>query len=97
MDWLIKNIDNINEKKLIEETDKFGNFSVLGVLCDLAYVRNSSPKLKKILKFCKPFNRQEIFFYRVAKSPLASKLTKENPVDIFFRWNFICNEVRYLH
>jgi len=97
LDWLIKNIDKINESELVDATSTLGDFSVLGVLCDLAYIRNSNPKFKKILKFCKPYNKQEIFFHRVAKSPLASKLTKENPIDTFSRWNFICNEVRYLH
>ena len=97
LDWLIRNIDKVNENKLIEYTEKLGNFSVLGVLCDLAYVRNPNPKFKRILKYCKPYDKQEIFFNRDAKSPLASKLSKENPIDTFIRWNFICNEVRYLH
>jgi len=97
LDWLIKNIDSIDENKIIEETKKLGDFSVLGVLCDLANDRNSHPKFNHILKFCKPHKKKEIFFNRVAKSRLATKLTKENPLDTFSRWNFICNEVRYLH
>lgn len=97
LDWLLRNVDKIDESKLLAETNKLGDFSVLGVLCDLANERSSHPKFEHILKFCKPNSNREIFFYRVVQSPLALKLTKENPIDTFSRWNFICNEVRYLH
>ena len=36
------------------------------------------------------------FFHRVAQSPLASRLARENAVDVFRRWNFLCSELRYL-
>jgi len=97
LDWLIRNVSKIDEDRLVKETKIQGNLSVLGVLCDLANDRSSHPKFEYILKFCKPFGNQEIFFNRVAKSPLASKLTMQSPIDTFSRWNFICNEVRYLH
>lgn len=97
LDWLIRNIAKIDDDKLVKETKIQGNISVLGVLCDLANERNPHSKFEHIIKYCKPYRNQEIFFNRVAKSPLALKLTLENPVDTFSRWNFLCNEVRYLH
>lgn len=45
---------------------------------------------------CNPNRRIEMFFYRLAKSPLAAKLTKGNSLTIFSRWNYLCNEIRYL-
>ena len=97
LDWFVRNIENLNEKKIIDATKKIGDLSVLGVLCDLASSRAPSPKFDKIKRLCKPCTKHEIFFHRVAKSPLASKLTKDNPDKIFSNWNFLCNEVRYLH
>jgi len=97
VDWLIKNMNKIDENKLIQQTKENGNLSVLGVLCDVAKSRYSNPKYDQIIRVCKPNNKLEIFFNRVARSPLAKKLTEENPLEIFSRWNFLCNEVRYLH
>lgn len=96
VDWLIHHIQTMNENKLLELTKKKGNLSVLGVLCDLARVKNPDPKFDRILKACIPNNKLEIFFHRVAKSPLAERLTKERPLEIFTHWNFLCSELRYL-
>ena len=97
LDWLIRNIKNIDEKKLIQKTKQTGDLSVLGVLCDLAKSRDSNPKYGFIIKSCTPNKKLEVFFHRVAHSPLATKLTQENALEVFSRWNYLCNEVRYLH
>ncbi len=96
LDWMIHHIEIIDEDKLLELTKEIGNLSVLGVLSDLARARNPHSKFDRIVKACKPNNKLEIFFHRVAKSPLAEKLTKEKPLEIFTQWNFLCSELRYL-
>lgn len=96
VDWMIHHIQTMDENKLLELTKEKGNLSVLGVLCDLVRAKNPDPKFDRIVKACTPNNKLEIFFHRVAKSPLAEKLTKENPLEIFTHWNFLCNELRYL-
>ncbi len=97
IDWLILNIKSIDVKRLIQKTKEKGDLSVLGVICDLAKCRESNSKLNHIIAECRPNNKLEVFFHRVARSPLATKLTQENPLEIFSRWNYLCNEVRYLH
>jgi len=97
LDWLIRNIKNVDEKRLIQKTKEKGDLSVLGVLCDLAKSRDSNPKFDHIIMSCIPNNKLEVFFHRVARSPLATKLTKDNALEIFSRWNYLCNEIRYLH
>jgi len=96
LDWMIHHIQTIDENKLLELTKKKGNLSVLGVLCDLARLKNPHHKFDRIVKACAPNNKLEIFFHRVAKSPLAERLTKENPLEIFIQWNYLCSELRYL-
>jgi hypothetical protein len=96
VDWLIHHIDQIDEKKLLEETGKRGDMSVLGVLNDIAYLRTPHPKFKEMMTACVPHNKIEPFFYRVARSPLASRLAQENNLEVFRRWNYLCNELRYL-
>jgi hypothetical protein len=97
LDWIIHHIDQIDEKKLLKETQKKGDLSVLGVLSDLAYHKNTDSRFKYFMAHCSPKQNREIFFKRVAQSPLAAKLTKENPLEIFLKWNYLSNEVRYLH
>lgn len=97
LDWLIHNINKIDETILLQTTKEKGDLSVLGVLCDLAKSRDSSPKYNNIIRSCRPNNKLEVFFHRVARSPLATKLTQDNALEIFSRWNYLCNEVRYLH
>lgn len=96
LSWLIHHIDEIDVDILLEETKTNGNLSVLGVLCDAALIKTQHVKFQKIIKDCKPVLQLEPFFKRVAKSPLALKLTQENALDVFRRWNFLCNELQYL-
>ena len=96
LDWLIHHIDEIDEEKLLQETKKWGELSVLGVLCDAAHLRNPHPKFERIMASCVPHERLEPFFHRVARSPLAMRLTRENALDVFRRWNYLCSELRYL-
>ena len=39
LDWLIHHIEQVDEQKLLQETRKRGDLSVLGVLCDAARSR----------------------------------------------------------
>jgi hypothetical protein len=97
LDWLTRHINQVNEDKLLEETKKQGDLSVLGLLCDLANNKTLNPKFKKIIENCQPENNVQIFFNRVAKSPLATRITKENALEQFRKWNYLCSELRYLH
>ena len=96
LDWLIRNIEQIDEDKLLGETRRRGDLSVLGVLCDAARQRKPHSRLERIIASCIPNERVEPFFYRVARSPLASRLARENVLDVFCRWNYLCSELRYL-
>lgn len=96
LDWYIRNIEKINADKLIQKAKEEGDLSVLGLLSDLAYARKKNEKFKYIKLVCNPNRKIEMFFYRVAKSPLATKITKEHSLKIFSRWNYLCNEIRYL-
>ncbi len=96
IDWLIRNIDYIDDSLLFEKTSSKGNIAVLGLLCDAANQKKSHVKFSKILKTCQPNDKLEIFFHRVAKSTFASKLAKENALPLFYKWNFVSNELRYL-
>ena len=96
LDWLIGHIGEIDEEILLQETKEKGDQSVLGVLCDAASMRKPHLKLDRIIASCLPNDRIEPFFYRVAGSSLASRLTKENPLEVFHKWNFLCSELRYL-
>ena len=96
LDWLIRHIDHIDEQILLRETKSIGDLSVLGVVCDAANLRNPQPKLQRIMQACERPKQLETFFKRVANSPLASRLARENAVDVFRRWNYWSNELRYL-
>jgi len=96
LDWLIHHIENIDEHKLLRESRQSGDLSVLGVLCDAARLRRPHPKFERIIATCAPHSRLEPFFHRVARSPLASRLARENALDVFRRWNYLCSELRYL-
>lgn len=96
IDWLIKNIDELDEYLLIDMTKSKGNLSVLGLLCDAAQQKNRNPKLNRITQACSPNKDLEILFHRVAKSKLASRLAKEQVFSLFTKWNFISNELRYI-
>jgi hypothetical protein len=94
--WLIHHIEQIDEQKLLQETREKGSLSVLGVLCDAARLRKQHPKFERIIAACAPHDKVEPFFQRVARSPLASRLARENALDVFRRWNYLCSELRYL-
>jgi hypothetical protein len=96
LNWLIHHIEGVDEEKLLQETRENGDLSVLGVLCDAARQRNPHPKFERVIAACVKHDMVEPFFYRVAKSPLASRLARENAVDIFRRWNYLSSELRYL-
>jgi hypothetical protein len=96
LDWLIHHVDQLDEQTLLESTAKRGELPVLGVLSDAASQRRPHPKLKWVMQHCAPNLTLEPFFRRVARSPLATCLTRENALDLFLRWNFLCSELRYL-
>lgn len=96
LNWLIRHIEQVDERRLLQKTQETGDLSVLGVLCDIAQWRNPHLKFERIIRACNPSERIEIFFYRVAQSPLASRLSRENALQVFRRWNYLCNELRYL-
>ncbi len=96
LDWLIGHIERINEGRLLQETQDRGDLSVLGVLCDAAHLRQPHPKFERIIRACARPDKEELFFHRVAKSQLAARLARENALEVFRRWNYLCNELRYL-
>ena len=96
LDWLIHHIEQVDEQRLLRETRTRGDLSVLGVLCDAARLRKPHPKFAGIMADCAPHDRTEPFFYRVARSPLALRLTREKALDVFRGWNYLCSELRYL-
>jgi len=49
LDWLIDHIEHINPEKLVQETGKRGDMSVLGVLCDAAHHWKPHPKFHQIM------------------------------------------------
>jgi hypothetical protein len=96
LDWLIQHIEEIDEEVLLRETGKVGDLSVLGVLGEAAQQRRPYPKFERIMASCMPHEKLEPFFYRVTRSPLALRLTREKALDIFRHWNYLCSELRYL-
>lgn len=96
IDWLIRHIEDIDDHVLLQKTLECGELSVLGVLCDAAHERNPHPKFQQIMRACVPNTKLAPFFHRVARSPLASRLARENAQPVFLRWNYWCNELRYL-
>jgi len=96
VDWLVRNIKKLNVLKLIDLTKQIGDITVLGLIADLAKQKYNDINFDYIIKSSKPNDKKEIFFYRVAKSKLATKLTIEQTLPIYEKWNFYCNEIRYL-
>lgn len=96
VDWLRTHIDEIDAQTLLDRTQATGDVPVLGVLCDLAHQATPDPKFQHIMAHCTPHVRLEPFFTSVARSPLATRLARENALDVFLRWNYWCEEVRYL-
>ena len=95
-DWFIRNINQVNIEKLVEITRQKGDITVLGLISDIARQKNNDSKYKYIIGLSKPNDKKEIFFYRVAQSKLASKITIEQSLPIYTKWNYYCNELRYL-
>ncbi len=96
LDWLIRHIDEIDDQRLIQLAAEQGDFSVLGFLCDAARQRRPHPRFDRIIGTCRPYREVTPFFYRVARSPLALRLTQEHPNAVFRRWNYLSSELRYL-
>ncbi len=96
LDWLIRHVEQIDEQVLLEKMPECGDLSVLGVLCDAARLRRPHSKFERLMRACAPHREVEPFFHRVARSPLASRLARENALDVFRRWNYLCGELRYL-
>ena len=93
--WLVRHIEQIDERKLLAHTQRIGDLSVLGLLCDAARERNPHETFGRVLRECKPHMPTEIFFHRVARSPLASQIARDNALEIFRRWGYVSNELRY--
>ncbi len=96
LDWLIQHVEEVDEETLLRETEESGELSVLGVLSEAAHQRKPHPKFERIMAACAPHDKLEPFFHRVARSPLALRLTRDRALDLFRRWNFLCSELRYL-
>ncbi len=96
LDWLIRHIQETDVPKLLQKTVECGDLSVLGVLCDAANQRFSHPKFEALIRACVPHRELVPFFHRVTRSPLASRLARENALDVFRRWNYLCSELRYI-
>jgi hypothetical protein len=96
LDWLVEHIEDINTDELIAETRQHGDLSVLGVIADAANQRRPNNKFVEIMLECPPNDEIEPFFHRVAKSALASQLAREQALDVFRRWNYLSNELRFL-
>ncbi|MEI6436229.1 MAG: hypothetical protein WCP32_15450 [Bacteroidota bacterium] len=96
IDWLIRYIDIIDSEKLLNTTLDKGDVTILGLVSDLAKQKRNSFKFEYLIKASKPNDKKEVFFYRVLKSKLASKLTIEQTLPIYDKWNFYCSELRYL-
>lgn len=96
LDWMIQHIDEIDENKLVQQTRQYGDLSVLGGLCDAADQYRPYPRFKQLMQQCAPNDELVPFFHRVARSPLATRLSLENNLELFRRWNYICSELHYL-
>jgi hypothetical protein len=96
LDWLMQHVEEIDEQILLQRTREVGDLSVLGVLCDAARQRKPHDKFEWLVYACVPHEQVVPFFHRVASSPLASRLARENGIDVFRRWNYLCSELRYL-
>ncbi len=96
LDFLIRNIDTIDVFELINLTKKEGDISVLGLVADMAKEKREDIRFDQIINESQPNSTKEIFFYRVAKSKFASKITIQETLPIYEKWNYYCNELRYL-
>jgi hypothetical protein len=96
LDWLLGHIDELDVEKVLDATRACGDLAVLGVLCDAANQRYPHPEFARLMNACSPNPTLVPFFHRVARSPLAHRLTEQSALDVFRRWNFLCSELCYL-
>jgi len=96
LEWLIRHIDELDPGELITQVRQRGDLSVMGVVADAARAKRPHGHFDQIIAACTPHERREPFFHRVAGSPLASRLARENSNEIFRRWNYYSSELRYL-
>lgn len=96
LDWMLKNKYQINPASLLKATRENGDLAVLGLLANAAHEQSPDAVFEKIMQGCKPNPSPDFFFFRIKNSKLASRLTMENPLPVFQKWNFWCNELRYL-
>lgn len=96
LDWLIRNVERVDARKLLRLTRQYGNLSVLGLLCDAAQQRRPHLTFERLMRGCRPAEPLTPFFFRVAKNRLALRLTQEGSLDVFRRWGYLSNELRYL-
>ena len=94
--WLIDHADEIDASELLTAARADGDLSVLGVLCDAANHRRPHAAFESVMAACHPNSDFEPFFTRVGRSPLATRLARESPNDVFLRWNYLCSELQYL-
>jgi len=96
LDFLIRNIDTVDILELINLTKKEGEMSVLGLVADMAREKRNDVRFDQIIAESQPNPTKEIFFHRVAKSKFATKITMQETLPIYEKWNYYCNELRYL-
>ncbi len=97
LDWLLKNKASVNVPALLRATNAMGDGAVLGLLANAAHAQTLDTVFEAIMAGCTPNVEQDFFFVRIKNSRLASRLTMESPLPIFMKWNFWCNELRYLN
>lgn len=93
--WLVTHVDEIDASKLLDATRANGDLSVLGLVCDAAHIKNPNLKFAEIMAQCAKHVRMEPFFRRVANNKLALESVRQNPLDVFLRWNYLSNELSY--
>lgn len=96
IDWLIRNIEKLNIDKVLQLTINQGDITVLGLVADIARQKRNDNKFNYVINSSHPNNEKEVFFYRISKSKLASKIAMEQSLPIYDKWNYYCNELRYL-
>ena len=62
LDWLIRHVEQLDENRLLRETRKRGDLSVLGVLCDAANLRGPHPKFERVMRAASRPTRSSRFF-----------------------------------
>ena len=97
LDWLLTSASPVSVPLLLAETRTHGDLAVLGLIASAARAQAADSIFELIERGCVPNLQPDFFFYRVKNSGLASRLTMENLLPVFQKWNFWCNELRYLN